>query len=71
MYLDLARCLCKWFGRILFFLLLCAVIILSIFLSASRSQYSDLKDDFDMLADKYNYTVNALLYNKKSLYRSL
>ena len=33
-------------------------------MSASRSQYSDLKDDFDVLADKYNYTVTSLYYHK-------
>ena len=68
-------------GRVLFFLMLCAIVILASFLIASHSQYSELKDDFDSLAEKYNYRLNDLYYYKRqraatqthmdSLYQSL
>ena len=40
------------------------------FLNASHSQYSDLKDDFDTLAEKYNYRLNDLYYNKNKMQTS-
>ena len=68
-------------GRFLFFLLLCTIVILASFLGASHSQYSELKDDFDSLTEKYNYRLNDLYYYKRqrsatqthmdSLYQSL
>ena len=46
--------------------MLVAIIILSCFL-AINSKYSELKNDFDTLTNKYNYTMGNLLNGKNKI----
>ena len=44
-----------------------AIIILSCFLFVSSTQYVDLKKDFDILTEKYNYGVRDIYYTRRYL----
>ena len=57
----------KWCIRIIFFLMLCTIIILAYFLAVFSPKCSDLKKDEVVLEDKYNRTIGVLLSGKNEI----
>ena len=57
----------KWCIRSIIFLMLCTIITLSYFLAVFNPKCSDLKKEYDILTDKYKYTVDDLLFGKNEM----